>query len=340
MLTRPSIAVLAGMLAAMTGKPAEAERWARIAEQGATGASPPDASPPDGSPTTEPWLALLRALLCRDGPERMQADAELAAKTMAAGSFFQAAATLCLALAHLMAGNSDRADLLFEDQVAQGRVVGGMIGACIALAERALLAIGRGGWDQAGRYLARARSIAAEARLEEYPPVALMHAVAARVALHQGDLAKAAAELTCAQRLRPGVTYALPYFAVQVRIELARCHLALSDTAAARTLLREADEILRRRPSLGVFGEQARDLRAELAQAKGSSAPGASALTAAELRLLPMLCTHLSLPEIAAEIFLSRNTIKSQAYSIYRKLGVSSRSQAVAVAGKLGLLEP
>ena len=233
-----------------------------------------------------------------------------------------------------------RADLLFEDQVAQGRVVGGMIGACIALAERALLAIGRGGWDQAGRYLARARSIAAEARLEEYPPVALMHAVAARVALHQGDLAKAAAELTCAQRLRPGVTYALPYFAVQVRIELARCHLALSDTAAARTLLREADEILRRRPSLGVFAEQARDLRAELAQAKGSSAPGASALTAAELRLLPMLCTHLSLPEIAAEIFLSRNTIKSQAYSIYRKLGVSSRSQAVAVAGKLGLLEP
>ena len=54
-----------------------------------------------------------------------------------------------------------------------------------------------------------------------------------------------------------------------------------------------------------------------------------------------VLCTHLSLPEIAAEMFLSRNTIRSQAYSIYRKLGVSSRSQAVAVAvaGKLGLLE-
>ena len=52
-----------------------------------------------------------------------------------------------------------------------------------------------------------------------------------------------------------------------------------------------------------------------------------------------MLCTHLSLPEIAEEMFLSRNTIRSQAYSIYRKLGVSSRSQAVATAGKLGLLE-
>jgi LuxR family transcriptional regulator, maltose regulon positive regulatory protein len=332
--TRPSIAVMAAMLAAMTGKPAEAERWARIAQTGAT-----DASPPDGSSTTEPWLALLRALICRDGPEHMRADAELAARTMAAGSFFQAAATLCLAMAHLMTGDRDGADLLFEDQVAQGRVVGAMLGGCVAHTERALLAIDRGAWDRAERYLAKARSVAHEAHLEEYPPVAIMHAVAARLALHQGDRAEAGAALTRAQRLRPDLTYALPYFAVQVRLELARCHLALSDPAAARMLLHEADEVLRRRPSLGLFVQQAKDLRAELAQAKGRSAPGASALTAAELRLLPMLGTHLSLPEIAAEMFLSRNTIRSQAYSIYRKLGVSSRSQAVALAGKLGLLE-
>jgi len=334
MAARPSIAVMAAMVAAMTGKPAEAERWARIAEGGATAASAPD-----GSPTTEPWLALLRALLCRDGPDQMRADAELAARTMAAGSFFQAAATLYLATAHLMAGDRDRADLLFEDQVAQGRVVGGMIGACVALAERALLAIGQGAWEQAGRFVSQARSVAHEAHLEEYPPVAIMHAAAARLALHRGDLPAAAAELTYAQRLRPDLTYTLPYLAVQARIELARCHLALLDTAAARTLLREADEILRRRPLLGVFVQQAEDLRAELARVKGNSAPGASALTAAELRLLPLLGTHLSLPEIAGQMFLSRNTIRSQAYSIYRKLSVSSRSQAVARAGKLGLLE-
>jgi LuxR family maltose regulon positive regulatory protein len=65
----------------------------------------------------------------------------------------------------------------------------------------------------------------------------------------------------------------------------------------------------------------------------------ASALTAAELRLLPLLTTHLPLPEIGEELFLSRNTIKTQANSIYRKLGASSRSQAVARARELGLLE-
>jgi DNA-binding CsgD family transcriptional regulator len=47
---------------------------------------------------------------------------------------------------------------------------------------------------------------------------------------------------------------------------------------------------------------------------------GSSALTAAELRVLPMLSAHLSFPEIAAEMSLSRNTVKSQAISIYRKL--------------------
>ena len=73
---------------------------------------------------------------------------------------------------------------------------------------------------------------------------------------------------------------------------------------------------------------------------KAATIPRAGqALTGAELRLLPLLSTHLSFPEIASELFLSRNTVKSQAYSIYHKLGASSRSQAVARSRELGLLE-
>ena len=115
-------------------------------------------------------------------------------------------------------------------------------------------------------------------------------------------------------------------------------HLALADLAAARTLMREVDELLRRRPDLGNLAGEAQTLRARLSEERGPSVLGASALTAAELRLLPMLATHLSFPEIAGELFLSRNTIKSQAMSLYRKLGASSRSQAVARSRELGLL--
>jgi LuxR family maltose regulon positive regulatory protein len=334
MADQSAVAVLAAMTAALTGKPGEAEHWAGAAERAAAAGSLPD-----GSLSIEPWLALLRALLCRDGVERMRADAELAARTMAAGSFWRTAAAVYLAIAHLMAGDPVRADALFEDTAASGRAGGATIGACIALAERSLLAIDAGAWEAGERHLSEARSLARNANLEDYPPVTILHAVAARIALHQGDRPRASAELTRAQRLRPGLTYALPYLAVQARIELARCHLALADFAAAQVLAREVAGVLARRPGLGVFAEQAKDLQAELSRTRGSFTPGASALTAAELRVLPMLTTHLSFREIAEQIFLSPNTVKSQAMSIYHKLGASSRNQAVTRSRELGLLE-
>ncbi len=70
-----------------------------------------------------------------------------------------------------------------------------------------------------------------------------------------------------------------------------------------------------------------------------AQAVGASALTTAELRLLPLLPTHLSFREIGERLFLSRHTIKTQAISIYRKLGVSSRSETITRIDELGLLE-
>ena len=89
---------------------------------------------------------------------------------------------------------------------------------------------------------------------------------------------------------------------------------------------------------MGILVGQAEALGSELSRQRGRS-PGASALTAAELRVLPLLATHLRSAEIAAELFVSVHTIKSQQASLYRKLGTSSRSQAVARARQLGLLE-
>jgi len=75
-----------------------------------------------------------------------------------------------------------------------------------------------------------------------------------------------------------------------------------------------------------------------LAAERGVTRGKASSLTAAELRVLPLLATHLTFPEIAAELSLSPHTVNSQAISIYRKLGASSRNQAVIRARELGLL--
>jgi LuxR family maltose regulon positive regulatory protein len=69
-----------------------------------------------------------------------------------------------------------------------------------------------------------------------------------------------------------------------------------------------------------------------------TTALGPSALTAAELRVVQYLPTHLSFEEIGRRLFLSRNTVKTQAISAYRKLGVSSRADAVEQAQAFGVL--
>ena len=90
---------------------------------------------------------------------------------------------------------------------------------------------------------------------------------------------------------------------------------------------------------MGSLVEDARELRDRVAATSGSGGAWAMSLTGAELRLLPYLATHLMFPEIASRLFISRNTVKSEAVSIYRKLGVSSRSEAIERAVEVGLLE-
>jgi LuxR family maltose regulon positive regulatory protein len=128
----------------------------------------------------------------------------------------------------------------------------------------------------------------------------------------------------------------LPVVSVQSLLEMARSYLTLADPGGAAAVLAQARDILQQRPDLGVLAEQASELQSRLATIKAGAA-GASSLTAAELRLLPLLSTHLSFREIGERLFVSSHTVRTQAYSAYRKLGVSSRSEAVARAQELGL---
>lgn len=102
--------------------------------------------------------------------------------------------------------------------------------------------------------------------------------------------------------------------------------------------MREASTILAKGYDLGNLPKQYEEIKFHLREAPGTTMVGASALTTAELRLLPYLTTHLSFPEIGERLYISRHTVKTQAMSIYRKLGASSRSEAVQRAMEVGLL--
>ena len=70
------------------------------------------------------------------------------------------------------------------------------------------------------------------------------------------------------------------------------------------------------------------------------AAPLQEPLSKSELRVLRYLPTNLPAPEIAAELFVSLNTIRTHLRNVYAKLGVHSRADAVKRARELGLLSP
>jgi LuxR family maltose regulon positive regulatory protein len=326
-------AVWAAIVAARTGRPVEAERWADVVDrwQHETEAQP-------DSSITAAWAAVLRALLCRHGATQMSADLDEAERRLATAGIVAPVAPLLQGIARVLHRDPDGGDAWFENAISIGGI-GAPDVLAVALCERSLLAMAHHDWGQAGDLAGQARTVLHQGGSEESYVTPLVCAAQARVDMHRGDVAAARQQLVDAQRLRPVLTYIFPHIAVQARIELARVHLALADAAGARTLMREIDGILKRRPDLGTLVSDAQALRVRLAQERRSNTPGPSALTTAELRVLPQLATHLSFREIGAELFLSPNTVKSQAVSVYRKLGAATRSQAVTRARELGLLE-
>jgi LuxR family transcriptional regulator, maltose regulon positive regulatory protein len=326
----PQVAVQGAWVQALVGQPAAAERWAAVAERGsATGTLP------DGS-TMQSYLGLMGALLCRNGMAQMRADAQVAREELSLGSPWRATALLLEGISYLLDGEAEHADPILAHAVGAATLVGATPTAATALAQRALVAIHRDEWLHAEMLAQQALAIMRAGHLDNYAMSPFVYAVAARTALHQGDVLGAQRHLAQAARLRPLLTRAMPHRAVQTLLELARAHLTLSDTAAAKVVLREAGDLLRQRPSLGVLPAQAEELRGQLETIQGERL-GISLLTTAELRLLPLLFTHLSFREIGQRLYLSQHTVKTQALSIYRKLGVSSRSQAIQRAQQLGI---
>ena len=328
----PSVAVIGAMFHAVMGRPTASDRCADLAAHGTY-----DGRLPDGSASIESWRAMLRAFRGLNGIEAMQADAALAVQTLAPDSVWHPVAMVLLGMATVLSGSVDEGDDIFADVTDEAADLGAPDMIALALAQRALIAIGQGEWVRADELAEQAISTARRSHREAAALNAVAYAVAGRTALHAGRASSAREHLATAQRRLPQLTYVLPIPSVQTRLELARAYLTLADPAGARTMLREIDAILRRRPALGSLPAQAAEVQATVSTA-GRESPGASALTAAELHVLPLLTTHLTFREIGTRLYLSHHTVKSHAISIYRKLDVTSRGAAVERARDVGLL--
>jgi LuxR family maltose regulon positive regulatory protein len=328
----PEIAVFGAWLHALRGRISQAERWAYALESAAPG------TVSDGT-SIDALAAATRALMCRDGIEEMQRQARAAVEGMTLANPLRPGALLLAGVATLLL-EEDGAEEILEQAAVAASAGNAVWAGLVARSELALIALERRDLTAAEAQAALAHEFVEGSQSADYVMTAIGNAVSARIAIALGRGAQARQALAAAQRLRPMLTHAVPWFAVQVLLELAEAHLELGDPRGAATLHREAAEILHRRPRLGALVERAAAIEARIPATPDAAVSGwAATLTAAELRLLPLLTTHLSFREIAERLFVSRNTVKTQAISIYRKLDATSRSEAIERAIALGLVD-
>jgi LuxR family maltose regulon positive regulatory protein len=282
---------------------------------------------------------MLRAAMCRSGVDQMRRDAELSISALADASLWRPAALLLLGVAHVLAGETEAADEILVRAHAAATAANATEAAAFALAERSLLAGADDRWATAEMLVVEARETLRDAHLCDYATSALTYAASASAAAHHGNWVRARDDLQRMEQLLPTLSRAFPWLGAQVRIEAARARLVLSEADGAAALLAEAQNALARDPELGVLAAQAEELALELASRRPQGGDWEQ-LTPAERRLLPLLTTHLTFREIADHLHVSRNTVKTQAICTYRKLGASSRSEAIQRAIDLGMMEP
>jgi LuxR family maltose regulon positive regulatory protein len=319
----PDVAAVGALIHGLEGRGLDMERWLADAR--------------NVQPEPHPLVHYVDALRTLHGTDAMIADAQKARRELPPGSVWIPSTFLCEGMAHIWNDDPDPADPLLAEAISLASSSTAVLTTTVALADRASIAIGRGRWDDAEALIARSMGEIEANSLETYSTSGLTLAMAARIALHHGDIANARQIMDRTASLRGKLSSTFPGLSGQTLIEMAGVRLELSDAVGARTLAREARDIISQRADLGRLPDRLQRLEQALSH-HGLGAVGPSALTKAELRLLPMLATHLTFPEIGDRLYISRHTVKSQAMAIYRKLGTSSRSEAIARARDSGLL--
>jgi LuxR family maltose regulon positive regulatory protein len=327
------LAICAAHMHLAMGDLVTAEQWARRAADARRGGERGGARA-----SLEAGIAIIEAVACSHGLERMHDDARRAYELEDEASPRRAICCLLAGVAEHLAGERLVAREALEEGARRSmRIAPGVESLC--LAQLAVIAGEDQEWERA-RELATSASGRLEAcGLGDHPASALVFAAAAWVAANNGVAADAKRELRRAAHLLTRLSDFAPWYEVEVRVVLARACIRLADVELARSLLSQASRLARRMPDAEIFRRWLDGAWSDIDGLGASSLSGPSSLTMAELRILRFLPTHLSFREIGVRLHVSTNTVKSQAHAVYAKLGVASRSEAVARASALGLIE-
>jgi LuxR family transcriptional regulator, maltose regulon positive regulatory protein len=330
----PGLSGLQCIKALHRGDETRAIQWMRIHDDATSARGGPGADP------TTWWNKILHSAL----DERPAADlipGVAAARVQIAGGPWVGFACWVHGALSFVDGDLEGARKALEAGAFEGEFNGNwmIVGHC--LATQSVIDDCMGDDEAAARNADRAHKAIVECGGELAPQTAPAMAVAALQHARRGNREGAVLAIAASRHALSGYRTVAPWFNVITRLALVRTVLILDDRTTGRELIRELEHHARFEPRRAEPVPSAIACAAELAaqvEAMHIQATGASALTDSELRVLRLLPTNLSLAEIASQLFVSRNTVKTHVASIYRKLGADKRGEAVERARSAGLL--
>jgi len=327
----PLAAHCAAWAAGFAGDRNGARRWLAVFE-----AASHDGPLPDGMRSLESSAALLRASFGFDGLPVMCESAAAATRIETdPASPYYALARGTLGFCHYLSGDYAAAVRPLEEAVQSEASL--LLVRMFAYAVLAMVLVERGRLSRAQECAHAARDVAITGDLGRLPQTVMAYAATGAVQAARGQFDQARSELEPVLELRRKMPGLGPWSTIVPTLLLARIRLEAGDGAGAAELAEEAREALAALPD-GTEALQAR--LAELDRRIGGSsqeARTAEPLTEREAAVLRLLAGTLSLREIGNELYVSANTVKTHTQAIYRKLGVSTRNEAVAQGKRLGL---
>ncbi len=285
---------------------------------------------PDGTRSVESAVALIRGMFGFGGPLDMLASAQRAAELETDGnSPWYAVARVALGHASYVAGDLDAAANVLP-KAAYSEAAPALI-RILALAMLSLTQAELGRLDRSHKSAADAMKVVEARSLHALPSVALAFTALGQSQAASGDLENAMATLDHGLNLRRKVPGLSPWPTIHHLLVMGRVAIMANDLPLARRLLDEVSPLMRQYqqgmvPMIARLDEVKKRLRES--QTPG---PHTESLTAREIEVLRRLRSSLSLSEIASELYLSPNTVKTHTMTLYRKLGARSRSEAVKI---------
>ena len=328
-----ALCLVKAWISALYGEREESERFLALAEGGSH-----DGPLPDGTASVESGVALVRGVFGYGGvramAEAIQSAAELESERISPRTVL---ADLGLGLNLYYRGHASRARKPLEEGIRLTSVDQPVL-RIVVLSALSLVAGDEGHLEEAESLAREARTAVERFKLQEVPQSTVVNIALGCALAKRSKLAEAQVELKNGILLRQRLADLNPWPTIIGLLTLSEVELARGDRGGARKALAEARAILEEYPDAGIYPELLERQEEKLRVRKPREAQPGAELTERELDVLRLLVGELSTRQMAESLYIAPNTIRTQIKSIYRKLGVSSRKQAVDEAHATGLI--